>query len=322
MEKSFDVSIAGELNLDLVLAGLPKEMPTEREMLAEDFHLTLGSSSAIVAHNLAKLGARVAFQSVVGDDDFGRTAIRFLDEAGVDTSRVQRVTGKKTGVTVLLPHGSERHILTFLGTIADLTVASLDVEFLASARHFHLSSLYLQRKLHDALPGLLSGLRSHGLTLSLDPNDDPTDLWGRPLWDLLPLVDFFMPNESELLRMMQTDDLDAAVRKAVDLCPALVLKRGPRGALLAFAQVREEVTGLQLDRVADTIGAGDSFDAGFLRALLLGRSAADAARAGNISGALSTQAPAGVEAFRSASVRKQFLKLHDAQDLLGTQAEA
>jgi len=67
----FDVTIAGELNLDLILYGLPDELPPERELLAERMMLTLGSSSAIVAHNLAALGSRVGFQSLIGG---GRTA--------------------------------------------------------------------------------------------------------------------------------------------------------------------------------------------------------------------------------------------------------
>jgi hypothetical protein len=52
-----DITIAGEINLDLILYGLPEQMPTERELLATDFAITLGSSSAILAHNLAALEA-------------------------------------------------------------------------------------------------------------------------------------------------------------------------------------------------------------------------------------------------------------------------
>ena len=63
----FDVTIAGELNLDLILYGLPEQLPPERELLADRMMLTLGSSSAIVAHNLAALGSRVGFQSRIGD---------------------------------------------------------------------------------------------------------------------------------------------------------------------------------------------------------------------------------------------------------------
>ena len=56
-----DIAIVGEINLDLILYGLPQDMPTERELLATDFSITLGSSSAILAHNLAALGVSVGF---------------------------------------------------------------------------------------------------------------------------------------------------------------------------------------------------------------------------------------------------------------------
>ena len=55
-----DIAIAGEINLDLILYGLPQQMPTELELIARDFSITLGSSSAILAHNMAALGSRIA----------------------------------------------------------------------------------------------------------------------------------------------------------------------------------------------------------------------------------------------------------------------
>ena len=171
--KPFDITIAGELNLDLILYGLPAEMQLERELLASGFRATLGSSSAIVAHNAATLGARVAFSTLVGADDFGRMALDRLSSAGVDTSHAATHDSIATGVTVLLPHGDRRHILTYPGTMAELTVLDLDFDFLTQARHFHLSSLYLQAGLHRGLPDLLRRLKQAGLTISLDTNDDP-----------------------------------------------------------------------------------------------------------------------------------------------------
>ena len=99
----FDVTIAGELNLDLILYGLPDELPPERELLADRMMLTLGSSSAIVAHNLASLGSRVGFQSLIGDDSLGQIALDRLAEGGVDISRVRQVHGSTTtGLTIIL----------------------------------------------------------------------------------------------------------------------------------------------------------------------------------------------------------------------------
>ena len=108
----FDVTIAGELNLDLILYGLPNELPPERELLAERMMLTLGSSSAIVAHNLAALGSRVGFQSLIGDDSLGQIALDRLQEGGVDVARVRRAhCPATTGVTVILQRTGWRNML-------------------------------------------------------------------------------------------------------------------------------------------------------------------------------------------------------------------
>ncbi len=278
--------------------------------------MTLGSSSAIVAHNLAALGMRVSFQSVTGDDALGTAACKHLADGGVDVTGVQQLPGRKTGVTVLLPHATDRHILTYLGTISDLSVADLDQPKLCSARHFHLSSLYLQRNLHAGLPELLAELKRSGMTISLDPNDDPDDTWGSPLLEVLPFVDIFMPNESELCRMTKRDNLSAALEVMQPLVPTIVVKRGSLGAMVVSQGAVIEVPPLQLANVIDTIGAGDSFDAGFLAALLSGKDLGTAARCGNLAGALSTQGRGGIEAFTQASIYEPFLANEDPANLL------
>ena len=68
---NFDVSVVGELNLDLIFYGLPENLELDREHLAKDLSITLGSSSAIFAHNFALLGNRVAFSSSIGSDPLG-----------------------------------------------------------------------------------------------------------------------------------------------------------------------------------------------------------------------------------------------------------
>src|SRR5579864_8065717 len=121
----FDVTIAGELNLDLILYGLPEQLPPERELLANSMMLTLGSSSAIVAHNLASLGNRVGFQSRIGTDELGEVALTRLSAGGADTSFVRRSENSQTGLTVILQHDPWRNILTYSGTISELTLADL-----------------------------------------------------------------------------------------------------------------------------------------------------------------------------------------------------
>ena len=304
----FDITIAGELNLDLILYGLPEQLPPERELLADRMMLTLGSSSAIVAHNLAALGSRVGFQSRIGDDPLGQIALDRLQQGGVDVSRVRRVPGSTTtGLTVILHHAQWLNILTYSGTIAETCWDDLDLDYLADSRHFHFSSYYLQRALRPRVGELFQLLKSKGLTISLDTNDDPDDRWEGGLHEVLRHVDVFLPNEREACKAAGTndDDVEAAINKLSKLVPLVVVKLGPKGALAQKGSERFQSASKEVIPV-DTVGAGDSFDAGFLHEYVRGSDLPTCLASGNKAGALSTTRPGGTEAFRDAEHRKSF----------------
>jgi|SRR5579871_1339663 len=304
----FDVTIAGELNLDLILYGLPEQLAPERELIADRMILTLGSSSAIVAHNLSALGSRVGFQSRIGVDSLGQIALERLQQGGVDTSLVRRVEGPSTtGLTVILHHESWRNILTYMGTIAELTWDDLDLDYLSDARHFHLSSYYLHRSLQPRIGELLRHLKSRGLTISLDTNDDPDDRWAGGLREVLRYVDVLLPNEREARKIAGTEDLETAIRELSQLVPLVVVKLGREGAL-AQRGTERLVSPSKEAKVVDTVGAGDSFDAGFLHQYLLGSDIPTCLAKGNLAGALSTTRPGGTEAFRDTQHRDKFLQ--------------
>ncbi len=304
----FDVTIAGELNLDLILYGLPEQLPPERELLADRMMLTLGSSSAIVAHNLSALGSRVGFQSHIGDDPLGRIALERLQEGKVDVSKVRVVPGATTtGLTVILHHDHWRNILTYPGTIAELTWDDLDLAYLADSRHFHFSSYYLQKGLRPRVVKLFQHLKSKGLTISLDTNDDPDDRWEGDLHELLSHVDVFLPNEREACKAADTEDLGDAVSKLSKLVPLVVVKLGRKGARAQKGSERFTVATKEVVPV-DTVGAGDSFDAGFLHEYVRGSDLPTCLASGNAAGALSTTRPGGTEAFRDAAHRDRFLR--------------
>ena len=306
----FDITVAGEVNLDLILYGLEESIPLDREILASNFEMTLGSSSAILAHNMSALGRRVGFITKVGADSMGSLAMERLAEGGVDLSRCTKGSeDSKTGVTVLLPHGRSRRILTYAGIMFDMNVADLDVDYLASAPHFHLSSLFLLRGLHAGLPGLFRELKRRGLTISLDTNDDPDGRWDGVLREILPYVDLLLPNDDEVCRIAQRDSVEEALDVLTGIVPLIAVKCGRRGAVIGQGQDRLTVPGLTVEPV-DTIGAGDSFNAGFLCAWLTGASPEICARVGNVTGALSTQRPGGTEAFRDRSFMTEFLRRH------------
>jgi len=306
----FDVTIAGELNLDLILYGLPDELPPEREFLADRMMLTLGSSSAIVAHNLAALGSRVGFQSLIGDDPLGEIALDRLSASGVDVSGVRRVPGSTTtGITIILQRIGWRNILTYAGTIASLSLKDLDFDSLLDSRHFHLSSLYLQRGLLPDVAELFRRAKAAGLTTSLDTNDDPQDQWDGGLQALLKYVDVFLPNTREATCITGTADVNQAVNQLAKLVRLVIAKLGPDGALAQKAEQRFASPALNIAAV-DAVGAGDSFDAGFLHEYLKGSDLTTCLASGNRAGALSVTRPGGTEAFRDKQYLEDFLRNH------------
>ena len=307
MKRHFDVTIAGEINLDLILYGLPEVMPLERELLADDFRFTLGSSSAILAHNLAALGVSVGFITRLGDDALGSIALERLAEVGVDLTRVKRVSGvTSTGVTILLNHGGKRHILTYPGTMFEMAATDLDMEYLASSQHFHLSSLFLHKALQPDLPRICRQLKKEGLTLSLDTNDDPDDRWGGALDELLGIVDIFLPNEDEACRISGKANAESAIEALAKRVPLVAVKCGKRGALVQVGNQRWHVP-TEVITPIDTIGAGDSFNAGFLTAYLRGKAPDACAAFGNRTAAFSTLRPGGTESFRDPSLLQGLL---------------
>jgi sugar/nucleoside kinase (ribokinase family) len=153
-------------------------------------------------------------------------------------------------------------------------------------------------------------LKKRGLTLSLDTNDDPEDRWDGVLEQLLPYLDLLLPNEDEARRIARRDSIEEALDVLSARVPLIAVKCGSKGALVQEGVRRFTVPGVSVQPV-DTIGAGDSFDAGFLAAWLGGATAEQSAQAGNITGALSTQRPGGTEAFRDRELMEEFLRDHD-----------
>lgn len=311
--RDLDVTVVGELNLDLILYGLPPQLEPERELMADGLALTLGSSSAIFAHNLAVLGSKVGFISRIGVDALGEIALQRLADGGVDIARVKKVAGPTgTGLTVILPRRDGRNILTYPGTMREMCFEDLELDYLASAKHFHLSSFFLHGALRPRMVDLFRRMKERGLTTSLDTNDDPDDRWGEDLLAVLKFVDLFLPNEREAKKIAHTNDLDAAVAMLSQRVPVLAVKLGAQGALGCGPDGCVRCPAQKVDAV-DPVGAGDSFDAGFIHAFVQGADLAGCLVLGNAAGAFSTTRPGGTEAFRDRAYVKQYFKSKRAE---------
>jgi sugar/nucleoside kinase (ribokinase family) len=262
-EKPYDILTFGDLCVDLIVAGedvVPQFNQVERWV--DDYQLEMGGSCSLFACQAARLGLRTAILGRVGRDRFGELVLGRLVEAGVDTSLVMVDPGLKTGLSIALTRGGDRAILTYPGSLNAIWPEDVSDGLLASARHLHHGSFFLHTNVRPAIPAIFERAKQLGLTTSLDPNWDPEERWD--LGQVLTFTDVFLPNKQEALHISRRDDLADAAQVFLDQrVSVFAVKRGASGAAVftAAETIRMKTRPI---RGGDSIGAGDSFDAGFL----------------------------------------------------------
>lgn len=300
--KPFDLLVAGEINPDLILTGDVTPEFGQVEKIVDTATLTIGSSSAIFACGAARLGLKVAFIGKCGDDVFGRFMLAEMQKHGVDIGNVIVSQTESTGLSVILNRGVDRAILTHLGLIPELRASDIADSLLAQARHLHVASYFLQTKLQPDLPALFQRAHSLGLSTSLDTNYDPSEQW-IGFDNLLAVTDVFLPNQTEALSITQAEDIESAARQLAQKAKFVAVKLGADGAVACNGSFLPQGEGLGVTEimrahsipvnVIDTVGAGDSFDAGFLYGYLNGWEMEKSLRLACVCGALSTQQAGG-----------------------------
>ena len=269
--KQYDILTFGDLCVDLIVTG-DDVVPQfgQFEKLVGNYELEMGGSSSIFACQAAKLGLRVGILGRVGDDDFGRLVLRRLVESGVDIQHVIIDPTLKTGLGIALCQGNDRAILTYLGSLNAVFPEQISDDLLRSARHLHHGSFFLQTNLCPAIPGIFARARSFGLSTSLDTNWDPEEKWNSTLQQTLLLTDVFLPNEQEAAFISRTSSLEESVQVFQRMGVAIIaVKQGEKGALVVSKGERHTCI-LPVSTGGDSVGTGDSFDAGFLAGWLRG----------------------------------------------------
>ncbi len=296
--KKYDCIVVGELNVDLILNQIDSFPEMGKEKIAEGMSLVLGSSSAILASNLSALGAKVGFVGKVGKDGFGKLIIDSLEQKGVITDNIIQAEGLKTGITVVMSFENDRANVTYPGAMNALTIDDISDDVLSQARHMHFSSVFLQPGIKKDLIPLFKKAKALGLTTSLDPQWDPQEKWDIDLNKLLQYVDFFFPNISELASITNKDTLESMLPSLSNEHHTIV-KMGVEGAGHYTNGKLKKVPAFLNNEVVDTVGAGDSFNAGFLYQYLQGAPIDDCLEFASLTGAVSTTASGGTGAFNS-----------------------
>ena len=291
--------VVGELNVDIILNHIDGFPEVGKEILAKQMTTTLGSSSAIFASNLSSLGAKVSFLGKTGNDQFADFIEVALKKKGVETDFIIRSNDHQTGSTIVMNYGMDRANVTYPGAMDHLSVKDVRDDILTEARHLHVSSIFMQPGLKPGLIDLFKRAKEFGLTTSLDPQWDPLEQWDIDLKSLLPYVDVFLPNRTELLHLTQKQSISEGIESLKAFANVIVVKDGTNGAALLKNGSIERQPAFLNNAAIDAIGAGDSFDAGFIFKFIQKRPLEECLQFGNLTGAINTTEAGGTTAFES-----------------------
>jgi sugar/nucleoside kinase (ribokinase family) len=256
--------------------------------LVEEIRVTAAGSAGGTALVLAKLGAKVRSAGAIGTDAAGDMLLALLERDGVDTGLLVRRDDVQTSASVLpIRPSGERPAFHVVGANGTFTPDDLPDDEIEAATHLHLGGPEFMGG--EAAAPLLARAREHGVVTSADvlaPGEPGLLDWIGPA---LAELDYFLPNDDQVLALTGADDLEAGCRALLDRGVGCVAATcGADGALLVDEDGARQIAAFEIEAV-DTTGCGDAFSAGFLRGLSLGRDRPDAARLGCAAAAMVAQ---------------------------------
>jgi 2-dehydro-3-deoxygluconokinase len=252
------------------------------------------TSNALIA--AVRQGARGAYVTKLGDDEFGRMCLDLWRGEGIDTSGVGIDSAAPTGI-YFVRHGPQGHAFSYMraGSAASrMQPADVPEALVRQARYLHASGISqaISASATDTVFHAIRVARAAGVRVAYDPN------LRLKLWTLerasaviaatIPLADYFLPSIDDVRAIAGLDD-PAAI---LDWCHragagSVVLKLGKEGAWVSTAEGRTRIAPFVVEAI-DATGAGDCFDGSFLARLAAGDDVVAAARYANAAAALTT----------------------------------
>jgi ribokinase len=253
-----DIVAVGRINIDIDMK-VPKLPKVNEHVICETGRIAFGGSAANFATQSARLGVKTMLASCVGDDEYGQLAVKEITKAGVDTSCLLVLENQPTGIFVYAhDEKGDRIVVVEPGANRFLEKRVFEEENLLDAQVVHVAGSFPM--LIDRVTEVTT---SHGMILSLDPGRAGKDL---DYDKVLKRTDLLFLNQKELKDYFNINPSESALRAFAKTFPGIVvLKMGGKGAIATdgFEYCTSDVFEVP---VVDTLGAGDSFAAGFVTA--------------------------------------------------------
>ena len=265
------------------------------------------SSNMIIA--AARSGARAAYVTRVGDDEFGRMLLDLWKRERVDTRGVV-VDRQAFTAAYFVTHGAKGHVFSYLraGSAASRLQPADLPDFVGSATIVHASGISMAIS-PGAAQTVLAAFRAARGKISFDSNLRlklwPVELAREKIGAAAAMADYFFPSIEDARALSGRKSVDGNLAWAHGLGARTVfLKLGAEGVVVSDGARRERIAGIKVKAV-DATGAGDCFCGAALARLAAGDSVWDAARYANAAAALATTGFGAVDPLpRAQAVRK------------------
>lgn len=285
----------------VMLAGEPMGLFIAREEgpleNVGSYTMAVAGAEFNVAVGLSRLGHSVGYLSKLGEDPFGKRIAHVMEENAISSQWLSYSKERSTGFMLKnrVSQG-DPEIFYFRKNSAASTLSPQDIEDVdfSGCKLVHMTGILpaLSQTARQAAFFLMKKARESGVLVSFDPNLRP-QLWEsrevmvQVLNELASQADYVFPGEAEGEILMGSRDPKAISEFYLSLGAGTVItKIGSRGAYAATAQSQFMVKGFPVEKVVDTVGAGDGFAAGTLSGILEGRDLQECVLRGNAVGAI------------------------------------
>jgi sugar/nucleoside kinase (ribokinase family) len=283
-----DIVCLGQFTADVVVTPVSSLPKKGKAIFVDGISLHNGGCACNTAVSLGRLGVDTAVIGKVGRDTFGDFLIEVMSDANLDTSGIVRDCSVNTSATaVLISPDGERSFLHYSGANAKMSEEDVDYGLMEKARILHVAAAFLVPGL-DGVPmaRVLEKARKMGVMTSLDTAWDAEGRWMQLLQPCLAHVDLFMPSLEEAQMLSGKKHPDKVAQFFLDYgIGTVLLKLGAEGCYVRTADEEFIVPAFKVEKVVDTLGAGDCHAAGFLAATAKGWEMRKACRFANAVGA-------------------------------------
>ena len=264
----------GTMYLDLNCLDFPvgQGLSIDKETVGEQYETVPGGSALIFSSVAASLGLEPLFIGKIGKDITGKMLKKLLSRRGVSTSLVES-SGVQTNIGLNFIGADGSSVMATVGS-ANQSMSAREVETQITREISSIEYIYFggSLKLKFLLPRLKSiaqKAKKLGVKIILDHGrvtnkNTAADL--KIIRELVPLVDIYLPSRDEFLKVWNAPTIETSIKKVAKISAAkIVVKDSQRGAVSVDNGKFFRVPAFDV-KVQNTVGAGDSFNAGFLKA--------------------------------------------------------